>query len=231
MPIPKFLNPRIHPLSAVAAVLAFAYALLLLADFTGYVEPSPAEVREKLLELSPAYRIVPTDSKTSAFLSGAYAQIGVTTGYDPTYRKLDFPMGDVPIETGVCSDVVIRAFRAVGTDLQADVNADMKANFSKYPSKYGLSAPDTNIDHRRVPNLMAYFSRKGWSADITKNPADYLPGDIVAWSFPRNQTHIGIVSDRIDTVTGVPLIINNEGRGTLPEDILFGYPIIGHYRR
>ncbi|MFZ3233076.1 MAG: DUF1287 domain-containing protein [Patescibacteria group bacterium] len=176
---------------------------------TGYVEPTPAEVREKLLEETPEYRTVPTDAKTAEFLSGAYAQIGVTLYYDPAYRKLDFPLGDVPQDRGVCTDVAIRAFRGIGIDLQAEVNADMKANFSKYPTKYGLSAPDANIDHRRVPNLMTYFDRKGWSKEITKNPADYLPGDIVTWNFPRNQTHIGIVSDRADATTGIPLIFSN----------------------
>ncbi len=202
-------NPKIHPLVAIAAVLGVVYLMLLVGRETGYIEPTPAEVREKLLEETPGYRTVATDEKTAAFLSGAYAQIGVTLYYDPAYRKLDFPMGDVPQDRGVCTDVAIRAFRGIGIDLQAEVNADMKANFSKYPTKYGLSAPDANIDHRRVPNLMTYFDRKGWSKEITKNPADYLPGDIVTWNFPRNQTHIGIVSDRADSKTGIPLIFSN----------------------
>lgn len=120
-------------------------------------------VRKAVREIETAaapYSTVTVSKETEEFLSGAYAQIGVTVRYDPAYAKLDFPMGDVPIDRGVCTDVVVRAFRGIGVDLQEAVNADMKANFSKYPGKYGLSAPDPNIDHRRVPNLMTYFDRK-----------------------------------------------------------------------
>lgn len=175
------------------------------------------------------WKTVPTTPKIAKFLSGAYAQVGVTVGYDPEYRKIPFPGGDVPIETGVCSDVVVRTFRSVGTDLQKDVNADMAAYFGSYPTKYGLSAPDPNIDHRRVPNLMRFFERKGWSVPISGKGAEYLPGDVVAWEFPGNRTHIGIVSDRT-LPDGTPLVIDNSGRGTVVEDLLFQYPIIGHYR-
>ncbi len=229
----RFVPLEVHPLIAIGAFLGIAgtFVALVRPDFEALVNPAEStffQTKSGTAQGSP-YRTVATDAETADFLSGANAQIGVTVSYDPSYRKLDFPMGDVPKEVGVCSDVVVRAYRAIGVDLQAEVNADMKANFSKYPTKYGLSAPDSNIDHRRVPNLMTYFDRKGRSKPITKNPADYLPGDIVAWKFPRNQTHIGIVSEISDTATGIPYIYSNSGRGTVKEDILFGYEIIGHY--
>lgn len=212
----RFPNPKIHPLVAIAAVLGAAGYAWLMAG-TGYDaylgRISPAHPKTMTGANTQAeYRVMETDVETAKFLNGARAQVGVTLYYDPAYRKLDFPMGDVPQDRGVCTDVVIRAYRSVDFDLQAEVNADMKTNFSKYPTKYGLSAPDSNIDHRRVPNLMAYFDRKGWSKEITKNPADYLPGDIVTWNFPRNQTHIGIVSEITNVETGIPLIYSNSGR-------------------
>lgn len=233
MKIPRFAPSEVHPLIAIGAFLGIAgtFVALVRPDFKTFVSPAENtffQTKGDTAQGSP-YRTVATDAETADFLSGANAQIGVTVSYDPSYRKLDFPMGDVPKEAGVCSDVVVRAYRAIGVDLQAEVNADMMANFSKYPTKYGLSKPDSNIDHRRVPNLMTYFDRKGRSKPITKNPTDYLPGDIVAWKFPRNQTHIGIVSEVLDAATGIPYIYSNSGRGTLKEDILFGYEIIGHY--
>ncbi|MFB0964576.1 MAG: DUF1287 domain-containing protein [Patescibacteria group bacterium] len=229
----RFPNPDVHPLFAIAAICFVGYFSFetVRLSHVGYGERM-ANAFPKTSTGATATgstQVARTDVETTEFLKAARAQVGVTLYYDPSYQKLDFPKGDVPKEVGVCSDVVIRAYRGIGVDLQAEVNADMKANFSKYPTKYGLSAPDPNIDHRRVPNLMAYFDRKGRSKPITKNPADYLPGDIVAWKFPRNQTHIGIVSEISDAATGIPYIYSNSGRGTLKEDILFGYEIIGHY--
>lgn len=167
--------------------------------------------------------------KPEPVVTAARAQIGKTISYDPAYKKLDYPNGDVPANTGVCSDVIIRALRAQGVDLQKEVHQDMTAHFSEYPRNWGLKKPDRNIDHRRVPNLMTYFTRKGYSAAISKNPADFAPGDIVTWVLPGGPTHIGIVSDR-KTSGGTPLIIHNIGSGTQEEDILFGYRITGHYR-
>lgn len=229
----RFAPSEVRPLVVIGAflVVAGSFVALVRPDFEALVSPAENTFFQTKggAARDSRYRTVATDAGTAEFLSGANAQIGVTVSYDPSYQKLDFPLGDVPKEEGVCSDVVVRAYRAIGVDLQAEVNADMKTNFSKYPTKYGLSAPDPNIDHRRVPNLMTYFDRKGRSKPITKNPADYLPGDIVAWKFPRNQTHIGIVSEISDAATGIPYIYSNSGRGTLKEDILFGYEIIGHY--
>jgi uncharacterized protein len=157
----------------------------------------------------------------------AREQIGVTLSYDPAYRKLTYPGGDLPKETGVCSDVVVRAFRGLKIDLQKEVHEDMAAAFDQYPRKWGLTRPDPNIDHRRVPNLMTYFKRKGWS--VAQSPADYKPGDVVAWDLGSGVTHIGIVSDR-SSAKGTPLVIHNIGAGVQEEDILFAYEIIGQYR-
>jgi len=142
----------------------------------------------------------------------ARTQIGVTTNYDPAYQKLTYPRGDVPIQTGVCSDVVVRAFRGLGIDLQKEVHEDMTRNFPQYPQKWGLKIPDPNIDHRRVPNLMMYLKRKGWSVELSRKPDDFHAGDVVAWDLGSGVTHIGIVSDR-RSAAGVLLIIHNIGQG------------------
>lgn len=153
--------------------------------------------------------------------------------YDPSYFPLDYPNGDVPPNKGVCTDVVIRAYRKLGIDLQKEVHEDMKANFGKYPKNWGLARPDKNIDHRRVPNLMTYFKRHGTVLSITQNPNEYKPGDIVCWSLGGGITHIGIVSNKktnSSDSSGRPLIIHNIGSGQVLEDMLFDYRIIGHYR-
>ena len=167
--------------------------------------------------------------KPELIVTAARAQIGKTVSYDPSYKKLDYPNGDVPSETGVCSDVVVRALRAQGVDLQKEVHEDMSANFSAYPRNWGLKKADRNIDHRRVPNLMTYFKRKGLSIAVSKKAEDYAPGDIVTWILPRNLTHIGVVSDR-KSASGTPLVIHNIGAGTQEEDLLFAYRITGHFR-
>lgn len=163
-------------------------------------------------------------------VEAARRQVGVTTIYDPAYVTLDFPNGDVPAERGVCTDVVIRAFRSgLSLDLQKLVHEDMRGSFSTYPTQWGLSKPDKNIDHRRVPNLQTYFKRKGWSLGVTKISADYLPGDIVTCIVPPNLPHIMIVSDR-KSADQTPLVLHNIGRGTQEEECLFTYPLTGHYR-
>lgn len=159
----------------------------------------------------------------------ARTQVGVTLGYDPAYRTLSYPGGDVPMATGVCTDVVIRALRQQGLDLQEAVHRDMRGNFAAYPKNWGLSRPDSNIDHRRVPNLMTWFKRQGWALAVKQDALAYRAGDIVTWDLGRGLTHIGIVSDR-QAATGTPLVLHNIGRGTQEEDILFAYRITGHYR-
>lgn len=163
-------------------------------------------------------------------VSLARAQVGKTILYDPSYVRLDYPGGDVQIDRGVCTDVVVRALRdAFGMDLQKLVHEDMKVAFASYPKIWGLSKPDRNIDHRRVPNLQQYFERKGYSLAVTKSKNDYLPGDLVTCTVPSNRPHIMIVSDKI-TSEGIPLVIHNIGRGTQEEDRLFEFPLTGHYR-
>jgi uncharacterized protein YijF (DUF1287 family) len=165
-------------------------------------------------------------------VAAARRQVGVTVIYDGSYQPLDYPGGDVPIERGVCTDVVVRALRAArGMDLQKLVHEDMRANAAVYANRRGRgsTAPDASIDHRRVPNLMAYFRHAGLAQPLTHEAADYLPGDLVAWDLGGGVLHIGLVSDR-KAVTGVPLVIHNIGAGAREENILFRYAIIGHYR-
>jgi uncharacterized protein len=150
--------------------------------------------------------------------------------YDPAYRVIAFPNGDVAADKGVCTDVVIRAYRKLGIDLQKEVHDDMKSNFDKYPKNWGLSRPDKNIDHRRVPNLMTFFTRNGIVLKISHDPADYNPGDIVCWNLGGGTTHIGIVAKKKSTDQKRYLIVHNIGAGQVIEDILFRYKIIGHYR-
>ncbi len=159
----------------------------------------------------------------------ARRQIGVTVAYDPSYVVLAYPMGDVPADRGVCTDVVIRAFRAGGLDLQRAVHEDMARHFKAYPQLWGLKRPDKNIDHRRVPNLRTWFARQGWNLPVTDNPADYLPGDIVTCLVGGTLPHIMIVSDR-KSEKGVPFVIHNIGGGTQEEEALFSFPLTGHYR-
>ncbi|HEY7547791.1 MAG TPA: DUF1287 domain-containing protein [Blastocatellia bacterium] len=173
---------------------------------------------------------VPVDSpKVRTLIDAAIAQTEVTRYYDPAYVKIPYPGGDVPAERGVCTDVVIRAFRKTGVDLQKDVHEDMASNFSAYPNKWGLNKPDTNIDHRRVPNLMTFFKRKGKAVAITNDAKDYRPGDIVAWDLGGGVLHIGVATNvRAD---GERLkFVHNIGWGARLEDILFSWKIIGHYR-
>ncbi len=150
--------------------------------------------------------------------------------YDPAYFSLSYPNGDVPEDKGVCTDVVIRAYRKMGIDLQKEVHEDMKKNFSLYPKKWGLKTTDRNIDHRRVPNLMVFFSRHGTELIQSKDAKDYQPGNVVCWDLGKGLTHIGIVSGKKSADGKRYLIIHNIGRGQVLEDCLFDFKIIGHYR-
>lgn len=163
-------------------------------------------------------------------LENAKKQTTKTRFYDPAYVSLPYPNGDVPIERGVCTDVVIRALRATGVDLQKQVHEDMRQNFRAYPKKWGAKRTDSNIDHRRVPNLQTYFKRHGKSLPITQNAGDYRPGDIVSWKLPNGLDHIGIVSDTTVSSQSRYAVIHNIGRGAEQEDILFAWKITGHYR-
>jgi len=157
-------------------------------------------------------------------------RLSISVRYDPAYVRLDYPGGDVPKNTGVCSDVIIRSLRAAyAIDLQKNVHEDMKADFSAYPKIWGLTRPDKNIDHRRVPNLETYFTRAGQSVPITTQAEDYRPGDIVSWRLGGRLPHIGIVSAK-KSRAGTPLIIHNIGAGVAEDDILFASKITGHFR-
>ncbi|MBN1757445.1 MAG: DUF1287 domain-containing protein [Chitinispirillaceae bacterium] len=178
----------------------------------------------------PAFSGTVQVDSTAVLVTGAIEQIPLTDTYDPSYVVLDYPNGDVPIDRGVCTDVIVRAFRKLNIDLQVLVHTDMKKNFSAYPSKWGLKRPDRNIDHRRVPNLMTWLERHGKSLPVTRNGEEYLPGDIVAWKIPGNLDHIGLVVDKKVEGTNRYGVVHNIGRGTELEDVLFEFRIIGHYR-
>lgn len=150
--------------------------------------------------------------------------------YDPSYFSISYPNGDVPSNKGVCTDVIIRAYRKLGIDLQKEVHEDMKANFNLYPKLWGLKTTDKNIDHRRVPNLMTYFKRQGVEKPITNNAEDYLPGDVVCWNLGGAITHIGIVVNKKSRDGKRNLIVHNIGSGQVLEDCLFDFKIIGHYK-
>lgn len=152
--------------------------------------------------------------------------------YDGRYLRIAYPNGDVPADIGVCTDVVIRSYRVLGIDLQQLVHEDMRADFELYPSKriWGLTRPDSNIDHRRVPNLQTFFSRHGTRLAISRQGSAYQPGDLVTWMLPGNLPHIGIVVNKRSDDGQRPLIVHNIGAGPVLADMLFDYNITGHYR-
>jgi uncharacterized protein YijF (DUF1287 family) len=162
--------------------------------------------------------------------SAAVSLTGDAVVYDPTYFKIAYPNGDVPPGKGVCTDVVIRAYRKLAIDLQQLVHEDMKANFDAYPKRWGMRKPDTNIDHRRVPNLMTFFARKGTSLTTALKASDYHPGDVVTWDLGQGITHIGIVSNKLSSAPDRNLIVHNIGNGQELADCLFQFSITGHYR-
>ncbi len=177
-----------------------------------------------------AFRLGEPRDFSKGLVNAALERTDHSVTYDGRYLKLSYPGGDVPDHMGVCTDVVIRTYRQLGIDLQKDVHEDMIAGFSSYPKIWGLSRPDSNIDHRRVPNLATLFKRKGLVFSVTDDPADYLPGDLVTWVLPGNLPHIGIVVDQRSLDDKRPLIVHNIGSGPEKEDMLFSYPITGHFR-
>lgn len=179
---------------------------------------------------------VTTEASTTTFeekLSrAAISIIDPTIDYDPAYISIKYPNGDVPKSKGVCTDVVIRAYRKLGIDLQKEVHEDMKANFSSYPNlkKWGMTKTDTNIDHRRVPNLEVFFERKGIKLAVSENAADYKTGEIVTWMINGKLPHIGIITHKKSYDGKRNLIVHNVGNGQDLEDCLFSYKIVGHYK-
>ena len=210
-------------LIAFFAAAAVSFAACSTAPFnSSFSGPSSTEFRGRRANLS---------SEVRKLLESADDQVQVTRGYTQQYFSIEYPGGDLPPETGACTDVVVRAFRNAGVDLQKEVHDDMAAHFAAYPQKWGLGKTDTNIDHRRVPNLQTFFARRGKSLPITNEPADYQPGDVVSWDLDgRGTTHIGLVSDRRNESTKRYLIIHNIGGGTNAEDRLFEWRITGHFR-
>ena len=176
--------------------------------------------------------VASADSFESKLVAAAIARTLHEVRYDGSYVAIDYPGGDVQADRGVCTDVLIRAYRQVGVDLQQEVHEDIAANFGAYPSNriWGLTRPDTNIDHRRVPNLQVFFQRHGLELPITTNASDYKVGNLVTWVLPGNIPHIGIVTARMSADRLRPLIVHNIGAGPKLEDILFQFEITGHYR-
>jgi len=164
------------------------------------------------------------------FVSAALDRTMQDVTYDGRYLAMTYPNGDVPNSIGVCTDVVIRSYRKIGIDLQRLVHEDMRRHFSLYPNNWGHTRPDTNIDHRRVPNLQTFFTRKGQELDVTEKSSDYAAGDLVTWMLPGNLPHIGIVSGFKSQDKQRPLMIHNVGSGPELSDFLFSFPITGHYR-
>lgn len=207
-------------------MIRLLFALMLLVAPVGahaQDKPANAETHAKTSDKSQGKPDFAKD-----LIKAAREQIGVTVTYDPAYVSIPFPGGDVPKDRGVCTDVLVRAYRGVGVDLQLLVNRDMRRAFRAYPRAWGLKRTDANIDHRRVLNLNVFFKRHGKSLPITEKPADYKPGDIVAWTLPDGRPHIGLVTDKKEGNT--PLIVHNIGWGAREENILFTLKIIGHFR-
>jgi len=174
-------------------------------------------------------RLAVSNPRIAKFVAAAVAQHGETVYYDPSYVKLSYPNGDVSKDRGVCSDVVIRAVRGVGIDLQVALHEDMRAHWSAYPKLWNLRRPDANIDHRRVANLMTYLERSGDALRVSNKVGSYRPGDLVAWKLDSGRLHIGVITDQLAPSRN-PLMAHNIGAGVQLEDVLFGWKIIGHYR-
>lgn len=207
--------------------VALAVATLLATAMTAGCAPE-APVPVPAGEPLPARPGEP-DGFVAALSAAALERTTHPVRYDGSYRTIPYPGGDVPADTGVCTDVVVRAYRTLGIDLQVDVHREMAADFDAFPRSWGLEAPDPNIDHRRVPNLEVLFQRRGHALPVTGNADDYLPGDLVTWDV-IGRPHIGIIVERRSRDGGRFLVVHNIGRGPRLEDMLFDHPITGHYR-
>ncbi len=217
--IPKCLSPPLHLFSSLnrICVLMFALVAATNAQSAGQASASSTSSQQELLQ-----RLV----------AAAIEQTHHVVRYDPSYVRIPYPGGDVPPDTGVCADVVIRAYRSLRIDLQKEVHEDITRNFSAYPDKsiWSMSHPDTNIDHRRVPNLIVFFKRKGETLPVTTRAEGYAPGDLVTWDLGGGVPHIGIVTDQKSAQSGRYMVVHNIGEGPRMEDVLFNWKITGHFR-
>ena len=205
-------------------ILLIATTAVTLAGCSSVTAPGPPPVER------PAVAQIKSP-QVRKLLENASEQIKTTRSYTQDYYQLSYPNGDPPVATGACTDVVIRSFRNAGVDLQKEVHEDMTANFAAYPSKWGMRSPDKNIDHRRVPNLQTYFTRKGKSLRVSNDARDYQPGDVVSWDINgKGMTHIGLVSNLWSERSGRYLIVHNIGGGVNAEDRLMDWKITGHFR-
>ena len=211
------------------SMILLSFVLVLLSSCQN-VSVSSSTIELPSRDLQAAIQVKADATPLEKLNASAIEQTTYTKSYDASYVKLDYPNGDVPKETGVCADVVVRAFRSSGIDLQKELHEDMSRSFSKYPNKWKTRKPDSNIDHRRVPNLMTWFNRKGKELPITKSNLDFQPGDVVAWELDGGLTHIGLVSKIKVEGSERYAIVHNIGAGARLEDVLFQWKIIGHYR-
>lgn len=200
-------------------------ALLILAiGGSQYLRADTRKLAEKARLHAPK-----EETFASRLIHAALDRTHQKVRYEPAYVSLTYPGGDVPASTGVCTDEVIRSYRTLGFDLQKLVHEDMKRAFSSYPKNWGLSTPDKNIDHRRVPNLQTFFKRQKASLPVTQNPGDYLPGDLITCTVAGRLPHIALVVPAPDG-SERPWIVHNIGQGPQCEDRLFEFPLSGHYR-
>ena len=202
-------------------------ALLILAPILGLLASARLDVAQSN-SISESHR----RELLQHLIAAAIERTHHLVRYDPAYVCISYPGGDVPADTGVCTDQIIRSYRSVGVDLQKEVHEDMVRNFDLYPRRWRwvLSRPDPNIDHRRVPNLMVFFARKGESLPLSGRADDYAPGDLVTWDLGGGVPHIGVVVDKKSAKSGRYMIVHNIGQGPRMEDIMFNWKVTGHYR-
>lgn len=227
---PKVTSSRVPLLSVVLAL-----STLTACGETEPASPSPdlAKALAMVLAPQPDVEVAPAPHKDRLLVLAAIERTTHEVAYESGYVRLEYPGGDVPDGTGVCTDVVIRAYRGIDIDLQKRVHEDMLAAFDKYPANWGLTKPDSNIDHRRVPNLQKFFTRHGETRPKTVDAADYQPGEVVTWNVGHNKKHVdhvGVVSNVFNDEQTRYKVIHNIGEGPKLQDVLFDWPITGHYR-
>ena len=207
---------------SVAGLAAFTLATVLAVVVSAQQASAPPNPSSEARQREFTQRLV----------AAAIERTHHVVRYDPAYVRIPYPGGDVPADTGVCTDEIIRSYRSVGVDLQKEVHEDMVQNFDLYPRKWRwlLGGPDSNIDHRRVPNLMVFFARKGQSLRLSPRADDYAPGEIVTWDLGGNVPHVGLVVDQRSTQSGRYMVVHNIGQGPRMEDVLFNWKITGHYQ-